>query len=96
MNFFYNLGARFSCITVHLTHFRGFLPRVHFEGLNLLKERCQKSICRYIDRLFQRLQGSHRLEKYLNIQYCLEKSLKMKFSLKSTGKTLITKALKSP
>ena len=29
-------------------------------------------------------QGSHRLEKYLNIQDCLEKSLKMKFALKST------------
>ena len=33
-------------------------------------------------------QGSHRLEKYLNIQDCLEKSLKVKFALKSTGKTL--------
>ena len=29
-------------------------------------------------------QGSHRLEKYLNIQHCLEKSLKIKFALKST------------
>ena len=29
-------------------------------------------------------QGSHRLEKYLNILDCLEKSLKMKFILKST------------
>ena len=29
-------------------------------------------------------QGSHRLEKYLNIQDCLEKSLKIKFALKST------------
>ena len=27
-------------------------------------------------------------EKYLNIQDCLEKSLKIKFALKSTGKTL--------
>ena len=34
------------------------------------------------------LQGSHRLEKYLNIQDCLEKSLKFKFALKSTLKTL--------
>ena len=40
------------------------------------------------------LQGSHRLEKYLNIQNCLEKSLKIKFALKSTGKQ--SKALKSP
>ena len=30
------------------------------------------------------LQGSHRLEKYLNVQDCLEKSLKIKFALKST------------
>ena len=29
------------------------------------------------------LKGSHRLEKYLNIQDCLEKSLKIKFALKS-------------
>ena len=29
------------------------------------------------------LQGSHRLEKYLDIQDCLEKSLKIKFALKS-------------
>ena len=33
-------------------------------------------------------QGSHRFEKYLNIQDCLEKSLKIKFALKSTWKTL--------
>ena len=30
------------------------------------------------------VQCSHRLEKYLNIPDCLEKSLKMKFALKST------------
>ena len=29
-------------------------------------------------------QDSHRLEKYLNIPGCLEKSLKIKFALKST------------
>ena len=29
-------------------------------------------------------QGSHRLEKYLNMQDCLEKSLKIKFALNST------------
>ena len=35
--------------------------------------------------LYQMLhQGSHRLEKYLNIQDCLEKSLEIKFALKST------------
>ena len=44
--------------------------------------------------IFVQMQGSHRLEKYLNIQDCLEKSLKIKFALKSTGKH--SKALKSP
>ena len=39
-------------------------------------------------------QGSHRLEKYLNIQGCLKKSLKIQSALKSTGKSL--KALKRP
>ena len=34
------------------------------------------------------------LKKYLNIQDCLEKSLKIKFALKSTGKSL--KSLESP
>ena len=33
------------------------------------------------------MQGSHRLEKYLNLEGFLEKSLKMKFALKSTGKS---------
>ena len=33
-------------------------------------------------------QGSHRLEKYLNLEGFLEKSLKMKSALKSTGKSL--------
>ena len=43
--------------------------------------------------MHQSSQGLHILEKYLNIQGCLEKSLKIKFALKSTWKTLI---LKSP
>ena len=34
------------------------------------------------------IQGSHRLEKYLNKQDCLEMSLKIKFALKCTGKSL--------
>ena len=29
------------------------------------------------------VQGTHRLEKYLNIQDCIEKFLKIKFALKS-------------
>ena len=33
-------------------------------------------------------QGSHWLEKYLNMKGFLEKSLKMKFALKSTGDSL--------
>ena len=33
-------------------------------------------------------QGSHRLEKYLNLEDFLEKSLKMKSAFKSTGKSL--------
>ena len=34
------------------------------------------------------VQGAHRLEKYLNLEGCLEKSLKIKSALKSTGKPL--------
>ena len=34
------------------------------------------------------VQGSRRLEKYLNLEGLLEKSLKIKTALKSTGKTL--------
>ena len=33
-------------------------------------------------------QGSHRLEKYLNLGGLLEKSLKIKSALKSTGKSV--------
>ena len=33
---------------------------------------------------FVDLQGSHRLGKYLNLQDCLEKTLKIKLALKST------------
>ena len=34
------------------------------------------------------LQGSHRLDKYLNLEGFLEKSLKIKSALKSTAKSL--------
>ena len=34
------------------------------------------------------IQGSHRIEKYLNLEGFLEKSLKNKSALKSTGKSL--------
>ena len=33
------------------------------------------------------VQGLHRLEKYLNLEGFLEKSLKIKYALKSTGKS---------
>ena len=33
-------------------------------------------------------QGSHRFEKYLNLEGFIEKSLKIKSALKSTGKSL--------
>ena len=33
-------------------------------------------------------QGSHRLEKYLNLEGFLERSLKIKYVLKSTGKSV--------
>ena len=33
-------------------------------------------------------QGLHRLDKYLNLERFLEKSLKIKSALKSTGKSL--------
>ena len=37
---------------------------------------------------FTYVQGSHSLEKYLNLEGFLENSLKIKFALKSTGKSL--------
>ena len=49
--------------------------------LTFLAGKTHLSFLIYRDKLEQ---GSHRLEKYLNIQDCLEKSLKMKFALKST------------
>ena len=39
------------------------------------------------------IQASHRLEKYLNLDGFLEKSLKIEPALKSTGKSLIGKSL---
>ena len=45
---------------------------------------CHNKICRIV----QHVQGSHRLEKYLNLVGFLEKSLKINYALKSTGKSL--------
>ena len=42
----------------------------------------------YPNLIIMRCQGSHRLEKYLNLDGFLEKSLKIKYALKSTGKSL--------
>ena len=49
-----------------------------------LDEKPQKATFHQGSRNQNQSQGSHRLEKYLNIQDCLEKSLKIKFALKST------------
>ena len=43
---------------------------------------------RAMSKLLHGNQGSHMLEKYLNLEGFLEKSLKMKYALKSTGKSL--------
>ena len=51
----------------------------------VISELCYKGT--NLQRNFRKMtipQDSHRLEKYLNIQDCLEKSLKIKFALKST------------
>ena len=46
----------------------------------------------------QIMQHSHRLEKYLNLEGSLEKSLKIKSALKSNGKSLksLEKSLQAP
>ena len=41
----------------------------------------------YPNLIIMRYQGSHKLEKYLNLEGFLEKSLKIKYAL-STGKSL--------
>ena len=46
-------------------------------GLSILGE-CFIPIC---------IQGSHRLAKYLNMKGFLDKSLKMKYALNSTGES---------
>ena len=52
-------------------------------------------LIRFLGKIHER-QGLHRLEKYLNIQGFLVKSLKIKSALKSTGKSLkgLQKSLK--
>ena len=53
----------------------------------LHKQGCQyHKLCKALSKFY--LQGSHRLEKYLNLEGFLEKTLKIKSALKSTGKSL--------
>ena len=67
------------------------LTKHHLEFL-ILKGGCtgclslHLSKCHIVGNQVSRLniQGLHRLEKYLNVQDCIEKSLKIKFTLKST------------
>ena len=47
-----------------------------YNGIKITQHKCQV------------IQGSHRLENYLNLEGFLEKSLKIKSALKSTGKSL--------
>ena len=54
---------------------------LHIEQFGII----QKSISKFAMFLTQ---GSHRLEKYLNLEGFLEKSLKIKSALKSTGNPL--------
>ena len=47
-----------------------------------------KYIAYYLISLSDVIRDSHRLEKYLNLEGFLEKSLKIKSALKSTGKSI--------
>ena len=47
-----------------------------------------KKVCSTVHLRISNHSGSHRLEKYLNLEGFLEKSLKIKSSWKSTGKSL--------
>ena len=55
---------------------------------HLVKLAQVKSVVRRADCLAMTIQGSHRLKEYLNLEGFLEKSLKIKSALKSTGKSL--------
>ena len=50
-------------------------------ALNLFNHKIQLIVS------FNPSQGSHRLENYLNLEGFLEKSLKIKYAMKSTGKS---------
>ena len=51
----------------------------------LFGNQCGSPIYTVFNKVYQ---GSHRLEKYLNLEGFLEKSLKINYALKSTGKSL--------
>ena len=63
----------------------GFNPRPSESRGNILDSQ-YTVITKICENLFSRIHGSHRLEKYLNLEGFLEKSLKIKSALKSTGK----------
>ena len=69
-----------------------FLPKLKILKMKTIKkngtDHMLKQSCERAHEILMLIQGLHRLENYLNIQDCLEKSLKIKFALKSTGKTL--------
>ena len=71
---------------------KAFLPKMKILKMKTIKkngtDQMLKKIYERAHEILMLIQGLHRLEKYLNIQECLEKSLKIKFALKSTGKTL--------
>ena len=53
-------------------------------AIHYLESSCQTWYMQF----FNTLQGLHRLEKYLNMKNFREKSLKIKYALKSTGESL--------
>ena len=68
----------FLFLLAHLSH----RVKVSFCDPRMSGVHC--SLVHYLSTIFKHLQGSHSLEKYLNIQKCLGNSLKIEFALKST------------
>ena len=64
---------------------RSFFFKLHTQ-IFMLDEKKQLRLIIFVGYIFyvNLPQGLHRLEKYLNIQDCLGKSLKIKFTLKNT------------
>ena len=68
---------------VHILHFR---VDKFIEANHMNPDQTVPNLGQYC--LQMRAQGSHRLGQYLNLEGFLEKSLKIKSVLKSTGKSL--------